>query len=155
MHIKYPFHHIKRQRGDTIVEVLISITVISMVLGGAYVTTNKSLISTRSAQERGNAIKLVESQIEQLKGVIATNPNAIFVSAPSPFCVYASGGSLNVVASSNVNCTVNTAGAATTTEPKFSLSITRSGNDFTIKNSWKDLSGNVTDQIQMAYRIYQ
>ena len=145
-----------RQRGDTIVEVLISITVISLVLGGAYVTTNKSLQGTRSAQERGNALKLAESQVEQIKGVLATNPSAIFGGAtPSPFCVYTSGATLTVVAASNANCTVNTAGAATTNEPKFSLAVTRSGNDFTIKNSWVDISGNVTDQLQLAYRAYQ
>ncbi|HSX16632.1 MAG TPA: hypothetical protein VLH86_00865 [Patescibacteria group bacterium] len=148
--------HTKRsQAGDTIVEVLISITVISLILGGAYVTTNKSLIATRSAQERGNSLKLAESQLEQIKGVVATNPNAIFGGAvPSPFCVYANAGTLNVVAATNANCTVNTAGAATTTEPKFKLSVTRSGNDFTIKNTWNDLSGNVTDNLQLKYRIY-
>src|ERR1051325_5182355 len=116
------FHHLPhaRQRGDTIVEVLISLTVISLVLGGAYVTTNKSLIATRTAQERGNALKLAESQVEQIKGVAAINPSAIFTAAGT-FCVYSSGGTLTVVGVPNVNCVVNTAGIATTAEPKFNL----------------------------------
>jgi len=149
-------HRTGRQCGDTIVEVLISITVISLILGGAYVTTNKSLIATRSAQERGNALKLAESQVEQIKGLVVTNPTAIFGGGvPSPFCVYSNSGTLTVVASSDVNCVVNTSGVATTTEPKFSLSVTRSGNDFTIRDTWNDLSGGVTDQVQIKYRVYQ
>jgi type II secretory pathway pseudopilin PulG len=154
------FHQLPhaRQRGDTIVEVLISLTVISLVLGGAYVTTNKSLIATRSAQERSNALKLAESQIEQIKGLIATSPTTVFGGAvPSPFCVYTdtSTSTVKLVAATDVHCIVDTSGAATTAEPKFKLSVTRSVNDFTVKNTWNDLSGNVTDQLQLKYRAYQ
>lgn len=145
-----------KQRGDTIVEVLISITIISLILGGAYVTTNKSLVATRRAQERANALKLAESQLEQIKGVVATSPSDIFGgTAPSPFCVYATGGVLKVVAASNVNCTVNTSGVATTVEPKFRLSVTRSGNTFTITDTWNDLTNATTDQVTLKYRAYQ
>jgi type II secretory pathway pseudopilin PulG len=145
-------HARRRQRGDTIVEVLISLTIVSVVLGGAYVTTNKSLLATRGAQERGNALKLAESQVEQLKGVIATDPDDVFnPGAPSPFCIDSSG----VVATSDPDCTVNTGGTATTAEPKFNLSITRSGNTFTIRNSWTNVAGKVTDQLQIKYRLYQ
>ena len=45
------------ERGDTLVEVLIAIAVVSLILGGAFVTTNKNLQATREAQERGNAQK--------------------------------------------------------------------------------------------------
>ena len=55
------------ERGDTIVEVLIAISVMSLLIGGAFVLTNRSLQGTRAAQERLNALKLVESQLEQLK----------------------------------------------------------------------------------------
>jgi len=141
-----------RQRGDTIVEVLIAIAVISLVLGGAYVTTNRSLRATRSAQERGNALKLVESQIEQLKGLIATNPAGVFgAGVPSPFCVYNN----TIVDPSTGNCTVNTSGAPTTAEPKFNLAITRSGNAFTVKNNWLDVGGNQNAATQITYRVYQ
>jgi Tfp pilus assembly protein PilV len=148
--------YFKNQRGDTIVEVLISITVISLILGGAYVTTNKSLLATRTAQERSNALKLAESQVEQLKGAIANPATAATIySGGSPFCVYANAGTLNVVAASNANCIVSTAGVATTLEPKFNLSIVRSGNDFTIKNTWNNLTGKSVEQLQIDYRVYQ
>lgn len=141
-----------RQRGDTIVEVLIAMTVIAMVLAGAYVTTNRSIQNTRSAQERGNALKLAEAQIEQLKGVIATTPDAIFASAitNSPFCVYNNA----PVPVANANCSQGTNGAATLAEPQFNLSMTRAGNTFTVLNSWNDVNGKTIDKLQLTYRAY-
>lgn len=148
-------HHHNKQRGDTIVEVLISITVISMILGGAYVTTNKSLIATRSAQERGNALKLAESQVEQLKGQIATNAAAVYAAA-SPFCIYNdfAVGTITIQPASDVKCKVGTNGVQSGVEPRFSLSITRSGNDFLVENSWFNVGGETTDKLQIRYRVY-
>lgn len=143
-----------RQRGDTIVEVLIAIAVISLILGGAYVTTNTSLRATRSAQERGNALKLVESQLEQLKGIIDTDPNAVFGTSPappSPFCIYNNA----IVAPATGNCTLNTSGTPTTSDPRFNLAITRSGNVFTIRNTWDDVGGTKNAETKITYRAYQ
>jgi type II secretory pathway pseudopilin PulG len=140
------------QRGDTIVEVLISIAVVSMVLAGAYVTTQRSLIATRAAQERSNALKLGQGQLEQLKGIISSNPNSVFgPGAPSPFCI--SGGA--VVAATNTGCRVNTSGAPTTVQPVFRLSIARTGNNFTLTESWENVGGKQTDSLQLRYRAYQ
>jgi prepilin-type N-terminal cleavage/methylation domain-containing protein len=55
------------QRGDTIIEVLISITVIALVMGMAYGTAGRALATTRSSQERLEALKLAEGQIERIK----------------------------------------------------------------------------------------
>ena len=142
-----------RQRGDTIVEVLISITVIALVLAGAYVTTNRSTQESRSAQERGNALKLTESQIEQLKGVVAADASLIFGGAitSSPFCIYNGA----PVATTNANCAVGTNGTATAAQPKFGLSITKNGNTFTALTTWNDVNGNSVDQLQLTYRVYQ
>ena len=46
-----------RQRGDTIVEVLIAIAVIGAVLGGAYVVVNNSANNNQAAQERSQERK--------------------------------------------------------------------------------------------------
>lgn len=142
-----------RERGDTIVEVLISITVISAVLGGAYVTTNRSFLASRDAQERTAGLKVVESQLEELKGVISTSPNTIFGSGvPGSFCVT---GPTSVADSGNSACFVNSAGNPTGAEPRYHLMITRSGNTFTVKNQWTSVRGDTTNQIQMKYRLYQ
>lgn len=144
-----------RQRGDTLVEVLIAIAVVSLILAGAYVTTNRSLTATRSAQERGNALKLAESQIEQLKGIVTTNPTAVFGgSAPSPFCIDSTGA---VVAASNAACAVTTNGtpAPAGTQPTFNLSIQRTGNNFVLTETWFNAGGKQTDRLQLRYRLYQ
>ncbi len=157
------FRQHSSERGDTIVEVLIAIAVITLVLGGAYVTTNKSLQNTRGAQERATALKFAESQFEQLKNVIATNPSKVFPSGgpvpPTTFCIT---GGVNVydatVAPQNQNCTLDVNGAVATSsspQPLFMLKTTRSGNTFTIAETWIDISGKTTDRLQLSYRIYQ
>jgi prepilin-type N-terminal cleavage/methylation domain-containing protein len=143
------------QRGDTLVEVLIAIAIVSLILGGAFVTTNRNLQATREAQERGNAQKLVESQIEQIKNIVSSNPTSIFgAGAPASFCINAAGA---VVASSNAACAVNSSGVATTAEPVFRLVATRAGNTFTVTNTWSKLTsgGGTTNTAQMKYRVYE
>lgn len=75
------------QRGDTIIEVLIALTVISAVLGGAYVTSNRSLKNIRKAQERGEALKITETQVERLRNAVSIIPSP----ADTQFCAYNDG----------------------------------------------------------------
>jgi hypothetical protein len=132
--------------------VLIAIAVISLVLGGAYVTTNHSLLATRDAQEHGAGLKLVESQLEQLKGIAANDPNAVFGGgAPASFCVT---GVTTVAASSAPGCTMDSSGAPTSRQPAYKIAITHSGNTFTIVNQWVSVQGKATANIQMKYRVY-
>lgn len=145
-----------RQRGDTIVEVLIAIAVVSMILGGAYVTTNRSLLATRAAEERGNALKLAESQVEQIKGLAKTDPDRVFgATTPLPFCISLSSGL--PVAASSAACRVNAAGSPTTNQPVYNLSITRAsdGNTFTVTNRWASARGDTNDQVRLIYRVYE
>lgn len=138
------------QRGDTIVEVLISIAVVSMILGGAYVTTNNSLQGTRAAQERSDALKVVEGQLEAIKSLAVSNPNSLFGSATTGnFCV-ANGA---VVSSNNAGCRLNAKAVPTTAQPMFTIAVTRTGNTFVIRNTWYTLKGK-QDSIQMTYRVY-
>lgn len=147
------------QRGDTIIEVLISIAIVSLILGGAYVTTNNSLRAERGAQERTDATKLVESQIEAIKSVASATPNAIFVTAPGTFCITPA---QTVVLStpSNGNCKFSATGTNNNaTEPVYNLSAsvaTTSGiNTITVKNTWNAIeTGGGIDSVQMSYRMY-
>lgn len=149
----------QQERGDTIVEVLIAVAVVSLILGGAYVTTNRNLLAVRSAQERVNALKLAESQIEQIKGLAAIDPDKLFATAgpnaaPNPFCIAKATGL--PVAADKPACSVDLAGdpALSGVEPRFNISITRTGNDFLLTERWADVSGRVTDELQLRYRVY-
>lgn len=144
------------QRGDTIVEVLVSIAVVSMVLGGAYVTTNKSLLATRGAEERGNAVKLVESQLELLKTMVATpEGRAVLQGSPANFCIT----SPTATAAAGTNaCKFDAKGSGNnTTEPVYAIAIDfDSSNDiYTIKNEWNSIEEADKAEVEMAYRIYQ
>ena len=144
--------HKLTQVGDTIVEVLIAIAVISMVLAGAFVMTNNSLQGSRGAQERTNAVKLAESQIELIKGLSTSNSQALFgAGVPTKFCINSA---VAVVADTNAACTMDSTGAATTAQPAYHISITRSGNTFTVQNTWTSIRGNTTNLVELEYRVY-
>lgn len=57
------------ETGDTIVEVLIAVTIIGLSIGLAYGVANRSLKTARQSQERTEAVKLAEGQTEQLKAL--------------------------------------------------------------------------------------
>ena len=143
------------ERGDTIVEVLIAIAVISVVLAGAFSMTNSSLQGERDAQERLNATNLTEGQLEELRAISQSDPadaQVVFGAAsPGAFCMYKG----TEYASSNVNCAVDAGGTPTTTEPVFHISITRAGtNTFTTKITWYAITGHGKNNVQMIYRVY-
>ncbi len=140
------------ERGDTVVEVLIAIAVVSLVLGGAFVTSNRNLQNTRDSEERSNALKMAESQVEQLRSLVSTNPNAIFGAAvPATFCISGT----SALASSSSFCLVDGSGGVTTAEPAYRLAITRSGNTFTITSSWTKVGSAQQNNVQLKYRVYQ
>lgn len=56
----------KDQRGDTIIEVLLAIAVVGIVLAGAYVSANRSLLGTQVSKERVEALQYVRGQMEVL-----------------------------------------------------------------------------------------
>jgi prepilin-type N-terminal cleavage/methylation domain-containing protein len=145
----------RRERGDTIVEVLIVIAVVSLILGGAYVTTNRSLQATRSAQERSIALKLAETQLERLKGLVETSPTLIFgATAPTTFCISNTSAVINA-ATTPASCAFDSAGAVAATEPRFNIAIERVGNQFNLTETWFSVNGRTTDKLQMKYRVYQ
>ena len=76
-------------KGDTIIEVLLAIIVLSMVLGGAFVSARRSLNATQQAKERDQAVRLIEAQIERLKSATGDLANALFSGAPTiaEFCL--------------------------------------------------------------------
>ena len=53
-------------RGDTILEVLIAIAVVSSILGSVFVLANRTAQNSRQAQEHQEALKYASSQIELL-----------------------------------------------------------------------------------------
>jgi len=104
-------------------------------------------MATRAAQEQATALKIAQGQLEQVKGLAASDPSALFAPMTlSPFCISDTG---TLVPDSDPSCATGTA------EPVYHASIVRSANDFTLTESWLDVGGKVTDQLQLNYRVYQ
>ncbi|MCA9323505.1 prepilin-type N-terminal cleavage/methylation domain-containing protein, partial [Candidatus Saccharibacteria bacterium] len=81
------FKNKNSQRGDTIVEVLLAMAVIGMVLGAAFGIANRSVAIGRSAQERTEALKIAESQVELLKTLYPSSSTMQGRLSSEPFCI--------------------------------------------------------------------
>lgn len=72
-------------QGDTIVEVLIAILVISVILTGAFVSARRSQAGIRQSQERVEALKVAEGQLEHIRYLIKTG-SSIPYNPPNTYC---------------------------------------------------------------------
>lgn len=73
--------------GDTIVEVLIALAIISLVITVSFATSQRALKIGQSAQERTEALKIAESQVETLKAMRAQTTSPNIYTAVNTFCV--------------------------------------------------------------------
>lgn len=129
------------QVGDTIVEVMISVVVLSLVVGGAYSVANRSLKMGRQAQERSEALKLAESQLENIKAKAATATDPALFSA-SGFCF-------------NPTDTITTSNCLFNNLYRVSIDSDPVGASyqFNITVEWDSLGLTATEQIVMRYRV--
>ncbi|MCA9343581.1 hypothetical protein KC947_01350 [Candidatus Saccharibacteria bacterium] len=62
-------------KGDTIVEVMIALTVLMLIIGGGYSIATRSLNGVQVAQERSEATKIAEGQLEAIRWKVQDNSN--------------------------------------------------------------------------------
>lgn len=145
------------QRGDTIVEVLVCIAIVSLILAGAYATTHRSSVGVRNSQEHAEALKLVQSQLEQMRTNVADGAKDVFT-AGTPFCMVNAQPVSATTPPNSAKCVQNSSGAPTTVEPAYHLTVTRTasgdGSIFTTTAKWDSVSGNGQAQESMSYRLY-
>lgn len=151
-------------RGDTIVEVLICILIISSVLAGAFATTNQSLRSVRSAQERSQAIRIAETQLERLRNLTLADVPA------TSFCMDVGGVVTNdstnkcYFDSSNALLTTTAVGTLSTSGPtngyyshtdgvRYKVVIEKNGNLYTANIRWITLNSEL-GRTTMYYKVY-
>ena len=131
------------KRGDTLIEVMIAIAIVSLVLVTAYGISNRSTLSIQATQEQMQAQHLVESQIEVLRsaGGITT-----------------SGDCFDGTTETNACNNFSAAGSGAT----YTLAITGprginhvSPSTYTITATWTTLTGNHTNDgnVTMYYRL--
>lgn len=81
------------QSGSTIVEVLLALAISGAVISTAFVAVNQSTQSVRQSQERSEAVKVAESQIEAVRSRFS-NQNELAVDEMNNamgFCIAESG----------------------------------------------------------------
>lgn len=75
--------HMKKlnQTGDTIIEVMMVLAILSMSFGISYATANRGLGQSLNAEQHSEALGLLEGQVEQLRSAVSsgqTPPNGYF-----------------------------------------------------------------------------
>jgi type II secretory pathway pseudopilin PulG len=144
------------QAGDTIIEVLICIGIVSMILGGAFVTTRASQTGVRNSQEHGEALKLAESQLEQLRADASSASPTVFTQG-TPFCMYGNT-AVSTHGSTAKDCVQDSGGNPTSGQPAYQLSVDRVASNggylFTTTVQWYQANGNGKATESMVYRLY-
>ena len=150
-----------QQAGDTIVEVLIVIAVLSLVLTAAFLTSTASFKNTIDAKEHGEAQALASSQLEKVKALAVSNPTSVFTSAD--FCVDITTTTPSVYAASDARCIMKSDGtpAPSGFEPAFTVTVhpTTSGGSnpsyvFKANVNWDSITGHGKADLALWYRLY-
>jgi type II secretory pathway pseudopilin PulG len=150
---------LRNSRGDTIVEVLIALAVMTTVIVGAYASANKSQNSSQASQERAEAIKVAESQIERIKGLLAsgTDANSTFSGV---FCIKDDNTLDSTIPNTSAFGSANLASdsfpysSECQKDGRYNVAVRRpSATNYEFLVRWERLGGG-RDQINMYYRAH-
>lgn len=146
----------KRQRGDTIVEVLIAIAVSSALLMITYSTMNRNTAVIRANQERSEAIRIAQGQIESLTRLLAADPSPIPNDNNAAFCIYPEVRTLASVPDTGMdsdNFDKYQSSGCVDNFYHFAIARQGSSNNYRVYVRWYRFGANDRrDQIIMAYR---
>lgn len=147
MHIRALKHFKLNQtdRGDTIIEVLLSISVLALVLGAAYATSNHSLQAGTDANSRSQALSYAQDQAERIK-TIALSGYLNTDSLPHDFCYPVNGTSPYPPSVATADSCKNY------NSSQYSIDVTYSNSIFKVVASWVVSSGAGQDQLTIYYK---
>ena len=140
---------INKERGDTIVEVLVALVVIASVLAGAFLLTRTSVRNVRDSEEHAQALNILQGQLEQLRAYApnASSADATTIRNSSRFC-FNTGGSLATGASCN-DMGSNSLYDITIDRTR---TVSTGTEEFLGTASWDKLGGGQS-RVQLVYRI--
>lgn len=134
--------HRSRERGDTIVEVLIATAIISLVLVLAYATATRNARVAQETREQTQAVKIAERQVELLRNSNLTSP-AVLPTAANP--CYPVGATTPGAACDNFTAD----GSGATYQVRITPP-TGTGDVYTVQVEWDTLAGR-TANVTMRY----
>ena len=151
-------HHLfdRKQAGDTIVEVIIAVAVVSSVLIGAYTVTNRSVQAVRDSEEHAQALQWLQGQVELLRQAALTKG---FLTFPftSAFCLGTPSGVMTRYGAAAPECLagglyqlqITGPGSAPTCAPLPSSLCTTS---FNLQATWPAVSGGYST-VYLSYKV--
>ena len=145
---------LRKQRGDTIVEVMIALAVLAMAFSLAYATANRSLLQARNAQEHTEALQYLSGQVELLRA--KTDDPALFDTS-SQFCMNTTDGSIIRPVTSSCTITPNGSGANYAITIAYTDPQTNGADqdNFKLTVTWPGVGHNGVQQEQLFYKVHQ
>ena len=151
----------RNQFGDTIVEVLFAVVVVGLAIALGYGIASRSLRASRQSQERIEALKIVEGQIEQLKNAANSGGGASFFDSSAVYCIK-DGRKIKSTDYSPLTQSLDEDGLALAGyDPQCVNGLYYTGihfddtsDTFTIWARWDSIGNTKKEEIKMAYRMY-
>lgn len=149
-----------QNRGDTIVEVLIVIIILSMVLASAYAVGTRTQKVNQQTQEHTQALKLAEGQLENIKAAPTS------VGSATRFCFSATGtpitgsfgtGLTTTAASDQLSqypaaCRQAAEGGDCSSTPcRYYVGVVKNGDLYMVTVRWDGITGK-RDEVKLLYR---
>ena len=139
-----------KQKGETIVEVLISIAVIGAAVGGAFAIANRSSATVQASKERYQAQLAANGQADLLKIYTSSQDDPTPV-IPEPFCMVSG----NPVPTSDSQCSAFAFNGGI--NYRISIKLADNGSDidnvYVITVSWDSLTNSGGDKVELLYGI--
>ena len=144
------------KRGDTIVEVLIALAVLSLAFAISYTTANHALEISQTTQEHSLALEYLDKQAEMLWYLANNYQNSPTLqtveqqtfSSNGDFCLQTNDTNPSSITYQINNCSITASGF------NYSIWIKRQNNNFQITIQWPGLGQLGTQNEQLSYRVY-
>jgi prepilin-type N-terminal cleavage/methylation domain-containing protein len=137
----------REQAGDTIVEVLVALAVVSVILVGAFIVTNRSTKDVRDSEEHAQALQFLQGQVELLRSA-ASRSGALPASLDVPFCLDAA--IYYQPAASDSNCLLDSLYRVAIVSPVASPGTGTT--TFNLTATWPGINGG-TGFINLSYNV--
>ncbi len=145
----------KIRRGDTIIEVLISMAILGLILSAAYATSSLNLRTSQFTQERTAALKLAEEQIELMRSLTSVDEQGVLHGRNGGFCI------LSASAGSPAARFPDDTNASCLRDNRYMISVNRNQNNsinyFAVLVSWIPPAGtnNNRAEVRLNYGFPQ
>lgn len=144
-------------KGDTIMEVLIAVAVLSLILVTSFALANRSSQATRQANERAEANKYVSAEVEKIKYYLGQSAAGV-PGEDEFYCLTGNSPDYDLTEADVSNDLENNFREANAckkgTDGRYVVVFKRTGNTYSIYGRWDSVTGKTVDKINAVHRIY-